>query len=327
MNGTNLNDEQIACSYGYSYYPETRFDYDWQTSDFQARTIAIEDNMIGYKYGENNIAIQTDWKGKRAGFDLAANVEFRLAGANSPANPWHDLFDNPLDGTHWLNDVVLEKRVMVGFSASRSFGAWTLGLSALGGVAFDAMELRKPTVAVPPTVSPGRLQHLDLRAGGRQHQDVAQAGPRRELPMESSLNSQQGARALYLDADQTAAVAEKLFMDFPSARETWLALEKEADFYPFQSYAWLDTWYRTIGVAHGWSPAILSLERADGRGQSPASAGPRAQSGASPSIVVGGRRLRLLRSPDRSGWKLFGGRTARGYTGTRGPKGLPYYRS
>lgn len=153
MNGADPDSEQIACSYGYSYYPETRFDYDWQTSGFQAGAIAIEDNMIGYKYGENNVAIQADWKGKSAGFDLAANAEFRLAGANSPANPWHDLLDNPVDGTHWLDDAVLEKRVMVGFSASRDFGAWTLGLSVLGGVAFDAMELRKPTVSASLTVS------------------------------------------------------------------------------------------------------------------------------------------------------------------------------
>ncbi|MCE1195427.1 hypothetical protein LWX53_02875 [bacterium] len=153
MNGADTNAEQIACSYGYSYYPETRFDYDWQTTGFQPGAIAIEDNMIGYKYGENNIAVRADWRGKSAGFDLAANAEFRLAGANSPANPWHDFLDNPVNGTHWLDDAVLEKRLMVGFSASRGFDAWTVGFSALGGVAFDAMELRAPTVAASPGVS------------------------------------------------------------------------------------------------------------------------------------------------------------------------------
>lgn len=154
MSGGDVKKEQIACSYGYTYYPETRFDKDWISSGFQAGAIAIEDNMIGYKYGQNNVAVQADWRGKSAGFDLKANAEFRLAGANSPANPWHDLLDNPLDGTHWLDDVVLEKRIMAGFSASRNFGAWTLGLSVLSGVAFDAMELRKPTVVAFDTVSP-----------------------------------------------------------------------------------------------------------------------------------------------------------------------------
>ncbi|MHB0896450.1 MAG: GNAT family N-acetyltransferase [Spirochaetales bacterium] len=64
-----------------------------------------------------------------------------------------------------------------------------------------------------------------------------------------------------------ASLIETLFEDFTSARAAWLALEKEADFYPFQSYAWLETWLGTIGAAHGWSPAILLLERADGRGR------------------------------------------------------------
>ncbi len=82
--------------------------------------------------------------------------------------------------------------------------------------------------------------------------------------MEASLNGSQGTRA---EAGESADIAETLFADFPSARETWLALEKEADFYPFQTYAWLETWYGTIGAAHGWSPAILLLERADGKGR------------------------------------------------------------
>ena len=60
-----------------------------------------------------------------------------------------------------------------------------------------------------------------------------------------------------------ASLNETLFGDFLSAREAWLALEREADFYPFQSYAWLDTWFGTIGAAHGWSPAILLLEKAE----------------------------------------------------------------
>lgn len=146
--------EQIACSYGYSYYPETRFDKDWQNAGFQPGTIAIEDNMIGYKYGQNNLAVQADWRGRIAGFDMVAEAEFRLAGANSPANPWHDLTNDPQDGTHWLDDPVLEKRVMFGASMARTLGSWTVGLSVRGGIAFDAMELRKPSVATSTSVAP-----------------------------------------------------------------------------------------------------------------------------------------------------------------------------
>lgn len=146
--------EQVACSYGYSYYPETRFDKDWKTAGFQPGVIAIEDNLIGYKYGQNNVAVQTDWQGKLAGFDAAAEAEFRLAGANSPANPWHDLTNDPQDGTHWLDDSVLETRIMLGASMARSFGDWSFSLALRGGVAFNAMELRKPTVATSTSVAP-----------------------------------------------------------------------------------------------------------------------------------------------------------------------------
>lgn len=86
--------------------------------------------------------------------------------------------------------------------------------------------------------------------------------------MEASLSNPRGSRATRGDAGQSSDIAETLFVDFLSAREAWLALEKEADFYPFQTYAWLETWYKTIGAAHGWSPAILLLERADGKGRS-----------------------------------------------------------
>ncbi|MCE1195428.1 GNAT family N-acetyltransferase [bacterium] len=81
------------------------------------------------------------------------------------------------------------------------------------------------------------------------------------------MNSPRGARAIRGDAGKTVGVAETLFADFASACEAWRALEKEADFYPFQTYAWLETWFGTIGAAHGWSPAILLLERADGKGR------------------------------------------------------------
>jgi len=146
--------EQIACSYGYSYYPETRFDKDWKTPGFQPGVIAIEDNMIGYKHGQNNLAMQLDWRDRFAGFKTSAEGEFRIAGANSPANPWHDLTNDPQDGTHWLDDAVLEKRLMLSISMARDIGNWTFKMSARGGVAFNAMELRKPTVASSVSVAP-----------------------------------------------------------------------------------------------------------------------------------------------------------------------------
>jgi hypothetical protein len=133
---------QSELPYGYTYYPDTRFDIDRQTADFQQGEISIEDNEIGYKYGENNLALQADWRDRLWGCDFFASIEFRLAGENSPANPWGDL--NAEDTTHWLDDTVLEKRILASLSASRDFGSWHLFAAIVGGVAIDALELRAP---------------------------------------------------------------------------------------------------------------------------------------------------------------------------------------
>lgn len=154
MQGGDVLAEQSVCSYGYSYYPETRFEKDWQTPGAQLGTILLEDNMIGYKYGQNNIAARMDWSLNKPSYSVAADIEFRLAGANSPANPWHDLLNDPQDGTHWLDDAVLEKRIMTGVTASLRRGPWSFAVTVRGGVAFDAMELRKPAVAAASDIAP-----------------------------------------------------------------------------------------------------------------------------------------------------------------------------
>jgi hypothetical protein len=137
-----FSSSQSDIPYGYTYYPETRFDIDRQTEGFQSGEIGIEENQIGYKYGANNLAIQADWRNRLRDFDLDASLEFRLAGENGPANPWCDL--NAQDTSHWLDDAVLEKRILASVSASRNLGDWRLFAGIIGGVAFDALELRAP---------------------------------------------------------------------------------------------------------------------------------------------------------------------------------------
>ena len=104
--------------------------------------IQIEDNSVGYKYGENNLALQLDWKGEAAGFALGAGLEFRLSGSNSPANPWGDWNSYPDGGTRWLDEDLLEKRILAGFEASREFGPWRVYAKLRAGAAFDALSLR-----------------------------------------------------------------------------------------------------------------------------------------------------------------------------------------
>lgn len=131
-------------AYGYTYFPDTRFDIGWNIGGFQPRTIAIEDNMIGYKHGENNLAFEISWKKAFSFATLASAFEFRLAGANSPTNPWHDLTTDPQSGLEWLNDPVLEKRFLFSCGGEKSTGPWLFSASMTAGLALDALELRAP---------------------------------------------------------------------------------------------------------------------------------------------------------------------------------------
>ncbi len=131
-------------AYGYTYYPDTRF-YDWLdgASSPVYSALSTEDNMIGYKYGENNLAVKLDWRKKVAEVNLGAGIEFRLSGENSVTNPWHD-YRTQIDGTYWLDDSVLEKRILFDFSASKRLGNFTLYGSVDAGVAIDAFRLSAP---------------------------------------------------------------------------------------------------------------------------------------------------------------------------------------
>ncbi len=130
-------------AYGYTWYPDTRFTSYWQDiASTVTSPISVEDNEIGYKYGENNLAIQVDWKGKLGPVDATALLEFRLSGSNSPANPGHDDASILSEGTKWLDDAVLEKRIVLALAVSKAFGPLRIYGNVLGGYALDALTLR-----------------------------------------------------------------------------------------------------------------------------------------------------------------------------------------
>jgi hypothetical protein len=148
------NADSASDAYGYSYYPETRFSTYWQDAGTTVNSaVAVEDNEIGYKYGENNLALQVDWRGALGGFDLGGALEFRLAGSNSPANPGHDDERVLSEGTKWLDDTVLEKRFVLALGAARSFGPWRITGLLSAGVAFDSLELRASTTTAAGTAN------------------------------------------------------------------------------------------------------------------------------------------------------------------------------
>jgi hypothetical protein len=139
--------DAAATAYGYTYYPETRY-YDSENGNDTVR-IFIEDNMAGYKYGENNLAFQVDYQNTFYRFLVTAELELVFAGANSPANPWqeygsrNDFYSSGKSGSQLLNGS-FEKRLELRVNIARSLGPFTFwGAFALGG-RFNKLELKAP---------------------------------------------------------------------------------------------------------------------------------------------------------------------------------------
>ena len=141
--------DSAATAYGYTYYPETRY-YDGDDTV----SLLIQDTMVGYKHGENNVAFQVDYRNSFAGYMVNAELELVLAGANSPANPWHDydsrssMYKNNIDGaaggygSQLLNDRQIERMLEFRVNVSRRFGPFiAYSALALGG-RFNKLVLR-----------------------------------------------------------------------------------------------------------------------------------------------------------------------------------------
>ena len=109
-------------------------------------SIAIEDNLLGYKYGENNLAFQFDYQNTFSKFLVNTELEFVLAGANSPANPWQDFAESP-PGTKMFNDGQLEKRLELRINVSRQLGPWNVYAALAAGGRFNKLRLEKPEEA------------------------------------------------------------------------------------------------------------------------------------------------------------------------------------
>lgn len=111
--------------YGYAYFPDVVFRLKGSLTD---TAIPFESMMLGYKYGENNLAFLGAWNGDLAGFGLGASLEFTVSGSKSPANAWHEYNYNPDNGTELLNEDRLEWKVLASLGATRKI--WKLDLYA-----------------------------------------------------------------------------------------------------------------------------------------------------------------------------------------------------
>jgi hypothetical protein len=142
--------DDARTAYGYTYYPEARY-YD-DESGGEPVSILIEDNMLGYKYGENNIAFQADYQNRFYGFLVTSELELSLTGNSSLANPWQDYtarskIPDGKRGTRLLDDDLIEKRLEFRVNVSRNIiGPWGFYAAAVVGGRFNKLNLEMPDV-------------------------------------------------------------------------------------------------------------------------------------------------------------------------------------
>jgi len=149
--------DAAATAYGYAYYPETRY------FDGNERVeLLIQDSMLGYKYGQNNLAFQVDYQNSFFGFLVTAELELVLAGNNSPANPWHDyevrasMYEDGKYNSQLFNDGQIEKNLEFRLNVSKRFGQLAAFAAFAIGGRFNRLELSPPDKDVHVPASAGR---------------------------------------------------------------------------------------------------------------------------------------------------------------------------
>ncbi len=144
--GTRANDVFSTQRYEYTYWPVVEFEID------ERRVIDYRENYIGYKYGENNLALMLTWENDYDGWDVDAMLEGVVSGSKSPSNPWHGYRRHPgrRDDAraphyiHMLDEWPLEWTVRLGSSVAREFGPWGLHASLMTGYVWNELELARP---------------------------------------------------------------------------------------------------------------------------------------------------------------------------------------
>jgi hypothetical protein len=145
--------EKAGSEYGYAYYPDTTFKLGGK-----AVAIPFEDMMVGYRHGENNLALMATWADTIAGLDLGASCELTLSGSKSPANAWHEPTTTDYTGTKLLDEAVLEKKALLTLGASRAFGSLLVFCQASLGYVLNELELAAitPVKVGKKAIIPGR---------------------------------------------------------------------------------------------------------------------------------------------------------------------------
>lgn len=104
-------------------------------SDGTLVSVPLEDQMLGYVHGENNIAAMAVWSADLAGTSVQVGLEGVATGSQSPTNPWHGAgnWTPSLGSTQLLNDASIELKLLLDLRLSRKIGDFTVFLQGKGG--------------------------------------------------------------------------------------------------------------------------------------------------------------------------------------------------
>jgi hypothetical protein len=125
--------------YSYTLYPGSLVL--WKGTE---SPIAVENTMLGYLHGENNLSLLATWSGEARKLDLGASLELSISGAKSPTNPWHehDSLAEAGYGTRLLDDALKETKIVFSAEAGLPLDAFYLGVSGKLGYAFNRLTAK-----------------------------------------------------------------------------------------------------------------------------------------------------------------------------------------
>jgi len=106
--------------------------------------VSVEDQMLGYVHGENNVAFKANWSGVIAQLQTKMGMECVVSGSKAPTNPWHNGEPWAELGTQLLNDPVLEVKLLFDLALSHSWKDVTIFAATKCGYIFNELNAVYP---------------------------------------------------------------------------------------------------------------------------------------------------------------------------------------